>query len=46
MSKDIKGHIMGVKTEVAMYNKYVAKCKKAKIKPIDFIEFIITIEGQ
>ena len=36
---------MGVKTEVSMYDKYVAKCKKEKVKPMDFIEFIIAVES-
>jgi hypothetical protein len=36
---------MGVKTHIKKYDTYVKRCKKKKIKPIDFIEFIIITEG-
>lgn len=36
---------MGVKTQSAQYNKYVKKCKAQKIKPMDFIDFIIKMES-
>lgn len=32
---------MGIKTHIKLYDKYVKKCKKTKIKPMSFIEFII-----
>ena len=36
---------MGVKTEMVIYEKYVAKCKKKGVKPMDLIDFIIMVEG-
>lgn len=35
---------MGIKTEISQYDKYVIKCKKNGIKPMDLIDFIISIE--
>jgi hypothetical protein len=36
---------MGVKTTSKAYDKYVRACKKKKIKPMDFIDFIIEVES-
>jgi len=36
---------MGVKTHISNYDKYVAKCKKKKEKPMDLIDFIIEQES-
>lgn len=32
---------MGIKTIDALYKKYLQECKKKKVKPIDYIDFII-----
>ena len=32
---------MGIKTIDSLYKKYVAKCKKDNVKPLDYIDFII-----
>ncbi len=32
---------MGVKTADSLYKKYLKICKRDKIKPLDFIDFII-----
>ena len=36
---------MGIKTIDALYKKYLAKCKKEKRKPLDYIDFIIEMES-
>jgi hypothetical protein len=36
---------MGVKTINKAYDKYVKDCKKKKVKPMDFIAFIIAVES-
>ena len=36
---------MGIKTEISAYDKYVAKCKKNKVKPMDLIDFIMAYES-
>jgi len=36
---------MGVKTHSTNYDKYVNKCKKSKVKPMDFVDFIIEEES-
>ena len=36
---------MGVRTQITAYDKYVKKCKKDKIKPMDLIDFIIDKES-
>jgi len=36
---------MGVKTLSKMYDTYVKKCKKDKVKHMDFIDFIMEMEG-
>jgi hypothetical protein len=36
---------MGLKTELSAYDKYVAKCKKDKVKPMDLLDFTIAYEG-
>ena len=37
---------MGVRTQITAYDKYVEKCKKDKIKPMDLIDFIMYQESQ
>lgn len=36
---------MGVKTEISAYDKYVKKCKKQNVKPMDLVDFIIAVES-
>jgi len=36
---------MGTRTHISNYDKYVAKCKKDKKKPMDIIDFIISEES-
>ena len=36
---------MGVKSLSGAYDKYVKQCKSKKIKPMDFIDFIIQMES-
>ena len=36
---------MGVKPLSKAYYKYVKQCKSKKIKPMDFIDFIIQMES-
>lgn len=36
---------MGVKSLSKVYDKYVQQCKTKKIKPMDFIDFIIQRES-
>ena len=36
---------MGVRTMSKAYDTYVKKCKAKKIKPMDFIDFIISQES-
>lgn len=36
---------MGVKSLSKAYDKYVQQCKIKKIKPMDFIDFIIQMES-
>jgi len=36
---------MGTRTHISNYDKYVAKCKRDKIKPMDIIDFIINEES-
>jgi len=36
---------MGARTNISDYDKYVAKCKKKKEKPMDIIDFIISEES-
>ena len=36
---------MGARTHVSNYSKYVIKCKKQKVKPMDLIDFIMEVES-
>jgi len=36
---------MGARAHISNYDKYVAKCKKKKEKPMDIIDFIISEES-